>query len=355
MLPSRTIEDDPHMAFFPLELQVTVVEWVYRHSQSQSDIDYITLRACALVCRAWRPIAQRLLFRRVPRQMWHMDESRFYVSMLIDILRTRPHLAAHVRSIYLAPDPVDIALLELCPHVAGITVDIVEDNELSRMRSLAIPQDWTQHVQYFNVIDFTDGIASIWKMWPGLRAIDIGVFMSPDTLIRVPSGVTALCFPSQVMSWIDSPHDSLSALRDLELYEPKFPDLCASGLLPQLRTLVLHGPLPRTEVLEQLQQLESLVFNDLPVHDISLPRALRHVGYHYEPNSYYAAPSQKDVSFFVAALRVLDDIELVTVTRLNLLAKTQLALREACREMDVEFLTYETPLHFARPRCVDWI
>ncbi|KAI0038067.1 hypothetical protein FA95DRAFT_1298106 [Auriscalpium vulgare] len=341
------------MAIIPLELQVLVVEWVYRHSQHRIDIDYNTLLACALVCRAWRPIAQHFLFRRVPRQK-HVDESRPYISLLADILRACPHLAAHVRTIYLKldPDPFDVPLLELCPHVAGvISGHAVDAYFMFRIRELAISQD----IKYFSVIGVYEDVAGIWSMWPTLRAVDIVRFVSMEgPPVRLPSGVTSLSFPPAVMSRIFSTTHDLPALRDLELFGTEFPSdhLCASDLLPQLRTLVVHGPLPPAEVLEQLKQLESLVFNDLPVHNVSLPRTLRHVGYHC-PSA--PGPSTKDASFLVAALHGLDDIELVTVTRLNLLAKTQAVLREACRDMDVEFVTYQTSFHFSRPRCVDWI
>ncbi|KAI0043019.1 hypothetical protein FA95DRAFT_503791 [Auriscalpium vulgare] len=113
------------MVIIPLEIQLLAIEWVYRLSQ-HLETDYDTLLACALVCRTWRPIAQRLLFRRVPRQprsQKRFDGSPLGFKLLVDTLRACPHLAAHVRSIYLtldSPDAVDAALLEVCPHIAGV-------------------------------------------------------------------------------------------------------------------------------------------------------------------------------------------------------------------------------------------
>ncbi|KAI0042170.1 hypothetical protein FA95DRAFT_610528 [Auriscalpium vulgare] len=49
----------------PLDIHNTVMGSVYTILQ-HAGIDYPTLLACALVCRAWRGIAQSLLLRRVP-------------------------------------------------------------------------------------------------------------------------------------------------------------------------------------------------------------------------------------------------------------------------------------------------
>ncbi|KAI0043111.1 hypothetical protein FA95DRAFT_442187 [Auriscalpium vulgare] len=56
-----------------------------------------------------------------------------------------------------------------------------------------------------------------------------------------------------------------------------------------------------------------------------------------------------------SALRALNELELVTVTRSLLHAETQVPLMDACRELYLEFVTFETPAHFQRPRHVDWI
>ncbi|KAI0041762.1 hypothetical protein FA95DRAFT_653484 [Auriscalpium vulgare] len=69
-----------------------VIEWVYRSSQ-HAIIDYHTLLVCALVCRAWTPIAQRLLFRRIPEYYFPTSN----ITLLPRTLRASPHLASHVR------------------------------------------------------------------------------------------------------------------------------------------------------------------------------------------------------------------------------------------------------------------
>ncbi|KAI0043002.1 hypothetical protein FA95DRAFT_1609737 [Auriscalpium vulgare] len=345
------------MTIIPLELQIAAVEWVYRFSQHRINVDHDTLRACALVCKAWRPIAQRLLFRRVPR----IYDGIFNAAQppaatpLIDTLRAHPHLAAHVRFLYLTVSYLDPALLEVCPRIERIEMALRADYK-NRPHQLAIPQRVQSVALFGENEDLTDTL----KLWPGLAALEIADLFLPFThvpsVLRIPSGVQCLYIPPHVLTRIFATAHDLPVLRDLELKDPNWSDrkwpplLVASGLLPKLRTLVLTGPLPPARVLEQLEQLESLVFNELPVHDVSLPKTLRHVGYHCS-----LVPLTEDASFLLAALRALHELELVTVTRQELPVETLAAFVDACRELHVEFVTFETPSRFPRPYHVDWI
>ncbi|KAI0046748.1 hypothetical protein FA95DRAFT_1606640 [Auriscalpium vulgare] len=110
----------------PLDVNVLIIDWVFRLSQ-HAMIDYPTLHACALVCRAWTPSAQRLLFRRILSTSLHYRYCD--VQLLVRTLETRPHLAAHVRFIRVAwplhppvYGTICLRLLELCPHVQGISL-----------------------------------------------------------------------------------------------------------------------------------------------------------------------------------------------------------------------------------------
>ncbi|KAI0043696.1 hypothetical protein FA95DRAFT_1609143, partial [Auriscalpium vulgare] len=120
------------MATYPLEIHIAVIEWVYRSSQHAA-IDYPTLRACALVCRAWTFFAQRLLFRRVPvpkTKLMKLDS--IIMARFVGTLRTAPHLAAHVRSFIFelanshpGPGVSDDTMeaLALCTNIEGIVID----------------------------------------------------------------------------------------------------------------------------------------------------------------------------------------------------------------------------------------
>ncbi|KAI0041772.1 hypothetical protein FA95DRAFT_653525 [Auriscalpium vulgare] len=113
----------------PLDVQVIVIEWVYRSSQHQ-EIDYPTLRACALVCRSWTPVAQRLLFRRVPVpnvSAYFYRIPQITIDLILRTLCAAPYLAAHVRSVICnseGTDPNskanDFAILALSTRVDSI-------------------------------------------------------------------------------------------------------------------------------------------------------------------------------------------------------------------------------------------
>ncbi|KAI0045449.1 hypothetical protein FA95DRAFT_1680452 [Auriscalpium vulgare] len=114
----------------PLDVQVIVIEWVYRSSQHRA-IDYPTLCACALVCRSWTPIAQRLFLRRVPVPDPYIEVQRFpqiIIDFILRTLRAAPSLAAHIRSVICnlavafdsdAEDD-DVTVLALCTNTDSI-------------------------------------------------------------------------------------------------------------------------------------------------------------------------------------------------------------------------------------------
>ncbi|KAF9040988.1 hypothetical protein BDZ89DRAFT_1034925 [Hymenopellis radicata] len=70
-----------------------LVDLILRCLTSTSGSDDITLRNCALVCKAWTHSSQRVLFRRV-RVSGYTD-----MSGLLSCFRSSPHLAAFTRDI----------------------------------------------------------------------------------------------------------------------------------------------------------------------------------------------------------------------------------------------------------------
>ncbi|KAI0049109.1 hypothetical protein FA95DRAFT_1604641 [Auriscalpium vulgare] len=353
----------------PLDIQLAVIEWVYRSSQ-HSRIDYATLRACALVCRGWTRPAQRLLFRRVPckdinvPQLRHL--TRQVMTLLVHTLRTRPDLAAYVRSIQVSlwsplDNPADVdelALLELCTRVDGIFFKHQVGNDdypALEERLRAIPLRPT----FLEVFGAPSAISRIVNLWPSVRAIDCiemrgGATPTPPP--SAPASVQSLCVSVDNLGWIPAPENGVLALRGLELTHPRWPDtawaqpLIATGILPHLRTLTLWDTsFPPPEVLAALSRLESLALSHPPMQDVALPRSLRHVGYHG-----WKAVSEIEVAFMVAAFRALPDLQLVTLTR-----RAGVALRESlavmCNEYGAELVLYEGRECYRLPRHVDWI
>ncbi|KAI0039396.1 hypothetical protein FA95DRAFT_1028509 [Auriscalpium vulgare] len=143
-----------------------------------------------------------------------------------------------------------------------------------------------------------------------------------------------------------TPQSDMPALSDLEVRLPLDTDWCqrlsASGVLPQIRTLrITKGFIMPSEVVGQFGRLESLVFDYLPYWHITLPKTLRHIGYHSSKGSDTA----EQATFLWAVLPSLQGLQLVTCTRRSspsLLA----AFDVSCRNIHVEFATYETPSHF---------
>ncbi|KAI0041759.1 hypothetical protein FA95DRAFT_1565033, partial [Auriscalpium vulgare] len=344
------------MARLPLEVQILIIECVYRLSQAEA-VDYAALRACALVCRAWTPIAQRLLFRRVPSANLKTDNLDA-LPLLLRTLRTSPHLSAAVRSARLAMChaniTADVELLNLCPHIQNVWVeDLLEDYSMFPaletrlctipLRSVAL-RAWGE----------PSFVGLFLSAWPSIRALELdgqSILDPRDTLppISASGALQVLTLNEDDVPWALAQENNFTALRDLQLLDPAWYEdgwmeqLHRSDILRGIHTLRVEGVFPPQDVLERIGQLKSLVFELLPKEDFVLPQSLRHVGYHPWDAEVVVA------SHAVAALCALADLKLVTATRFAR-PKHLVALEEVCRDRGVEFETYRTPHHFPNPR-----
>ncbi|KAI0049925.1 hypothetical protein FA95DRAFT_1603935 [Auriscalpium vulgare] len=356
------------MASFPLEIQMLIIEFVYRSSQ-HAVVDYNTLRACALVCRVWTPPAQRLLFRRVLH-------SRHTVQLLLPTLRASPQLAALVHTVCFplsfdwgrtsANSADSVALLELSPDVVVFMCDVFGSAWSEVLECLCADP---LHPAILEIKGEAGLIARFAQLYPGLRAIDVhhitvhqitveDVGASPQ--VHMSNTVQSLAVHAYSLDWLFEPDKVLPALRELELRNPDWADtawcqrlrLRASNGLPQLRVLSIQGHFPPTEVLEQLPQLEVLVFDDFPVRAIALPRSLRHLAFHCHDHGH---EQEHGAGFLAGALSGLPELQIVTVIRRVPPPESHVLLEATCRDLGVEFATYETQEHFPRVRHVDWI
>ncbi|KAI0046737.1 hypothetical protein FA95DRAFT_1606632 [Auriscalpium vulgare] len=337
----------------PLDVHILIIEWVFRSSQHLLS-DNTTLRACALVCRAWTPTAQRLLFRRI--RSTSSDDRHCDIRLLVSILSTRPHLVAHVRCIQVPwpsypPDYGDICirLLELCHHVEGIKFFDWENRTRAlsaeaNARLAAIPLRPA-------VLDLTSVdqsvVGTILKICPGARVL----ILSIDYEHPLPPTVVALeIFADSVHGCFSHPQP-LPALRYLCLVSTWWPatHLLSTGILPQLQSLQVEGEFPPPEILEQLAQLRILVVNDLPIEPVTLPPSLRRLGYH----TWGPKPGVR-ADLAVDPLRALPELRLVTVTRF-VADHVRAALAQMCRDKCVDFASYATHYQFQQPQDVDWI
>ncbi|KAI0049924.1 hypothetical protein FA95DRAFT_1677109 [Auriscalpium vulgare] len=370
----------------PLDIPILVIEWVYRSSQ-HTFIDYGTLSACALVCKAWRHPAQRLLFRRVPRELPIFVQAfrNDTAPLLLSTLRANPALAAHVRTVHLnrsmrtykpreetlALLDTDVALLELCTHVVGVVFKFAVPDDVWSEALEARLRAATLRPEFLDVGGEHAFIDRMVQLWPGLRAVAIGtlsISYSALTLngdstpsippIHLPSGTRSLCLDARLADWLSAPQNALPELRELELHDPVWTNpLCqrlhASGVLQRLRVLSIYGGFPPQDVLDILVQLEVLVFKELPRRDVALPRSLRHLAFQGD----YDSPKQlQNVAFLVAALRGLPELQVVLAPRRTPWTESHMLLDAACQELGVVYATYETPKHVPLLlRHVDWI
>ncbi|KAI0049154.1 hypothetical protein FA95DRAFT_1557268 [Auriscalpium vulgare] len=283
------------MARLPLEAQIISIECVYRLSQAEA-VDYATLCACALVCRAWTPIAQRLLFRRVPSADQEHD-GREALPLLLRTLRTNPHLSAAARSIFFtlclanatSDISADVELLELCPHVENVMArDLLDGYTMYQALEARLHAIQLRSVALC-ICGEPDFVGLFLRAWPDICTLDLGGLYpseAPDALISASGALHALTLDTKDIPWALAQKNDLTALRDLQLlalrwHENRWIDqLQGSDLFHGIHTLRVEGLFPPRDVLERIARLESLVFDQLPEEDVVLPKSLRHVGYH---------------------------------------------------------------------------
>ncbi|KAI0045561.1 hypothetical protein FA95DRAFT_1607600 [Auriscalpium vulgare] len=347
----------------PLEVQFLIIESVRLLSQHAS-VDDTTLRACALVCRKWTRIAQRMLFRRLRPHTAALPR-------LLRTLRASPHLAEHVFSIILHIQPLpagrpptapsanrEFQLLKRCKYVRAISIDTSSSTGspeptrewwsntlLERMQALPLRPK-------FLSLSCSPAFAQrLARLWPSVRALEMHAQPNGNyTRVTAPNGLESLSLSTPL-----DPENDLSALRRLELelapahVHGVWHQLAQAGALPQLRVLVLADGLPPPDVLSQFAQLKSLVFGRQPLEPVALPPRLEHVGYHCRVTEPLA-----DAGCMFAALRALPDLQLFTVTG-RLPPATLVVLEDMCRDCGVDFSVYEDLDECPRLRHVDWI
>ncbi|KAI0061930.1 hypothetical protein BV25DRAFT_1826219 [Artomyces pyxidatus] len=171
----------------PFELHPGIIEWVYRshwhqglHRDYVARCAYATLSACSLVCKAWRPVAQCLLFRRIPRLLTAYQALRFIAS-----LRSNQRLGTHVRSLQILEltrtdwpkrTPLvniehAISILELCPQVLDICLLFsakFTSYDFFRIRSLDL------HPTRLQFLIMTPQFYEIASLWPTVRFMTCG-------------------------------------------------------------------------------------------------------------------------------------------------------------------------------------
>ncbi|KAI0041448.1 hypothetical protein FA95DRAFT_1611009 [Auriscalpium vulgare] len=327
----------------PLDVQILVIECVFRSSQ-HARIDYTTLHACALVCRAWTPTAQRLLFRRL--RCISLDDRQCNIQLVVDTLIIHPRLSAHVRYIQVswpsfppAYASVCLRLLELCPHVEGVSFLGWNNNNrgltielAARMRAIQL-----QPV-LLKLLGLTKSKAIV-DMFPGARLL---VFSAGHGAPLPPTVESLEIVAAHASDCLTLSHP-LPSLRHLCLVIPRWSDealrqhLVSASCLPQRQSLSIRGDIPPAEMLEQLVQLKTLIVGELPRKPVSFPSSLRHFGYH----AWVRAMKAVSMELAIDPLLALPELQLVTVTR-EFEPHVRAALEKMCRDKGLGFGTFET-------------
>ncbi|KAI0045556.1 hypothetical protein FA95DRAFT_116500 [Auriscalpium vulgare] len=337
------------------DVHVEIIEWVYRASQ-HANVDYQTLSACSLVCKAWAPPSQRLLFRRT----WIMEPgSTKRISQLFLSIRRNPLLGTYVRTlaiavaniflfpIHYADDGKVLTLFSLCPNITGLAI---YPNHIFNMSNLV--QNLSRldlRIKVLRIIGRFDSVGPLIDLWPDLTCLDI----IPDSHSTLSPPTPSKFTRAVAIRWNGRPTWVFpripDALREVEVCDAwvnpsgldRFMDTSA---LENITSLVLDGAVPSKSVLDRCPKLETLVFAVCPAVSTSLPVTLRHVGYHACTATRLITV---DVQHLVEALRALPILELVTATR-ALSKRTLAKLKRGCTLPGVEFATYGDARMFKR-------
>ncbi|KAI0063181.1 hypothetical protein BV25DRAFT_456984 [Artomyces pyxidatus] len=341
------------MSALPCDVNIDILEWVYRTSQAKK-MDYSTLCAASLVCRSWRPLAQRLLFRRV-RQRQGMPH------ILINILRRNRALGRHVRSLTVQSHAVDMAdLLECCPGTVELILEMPQitlsylSNAAPRLRALDLQ---------INVLDVRGAgdVGGLLEVWPSIRFLVLTDNYLPsrrrfrDPLCGIK--MSKSLFHNRLLDLLILP--GLSTLREIEIddsipHYPKAPvNAWFTRVAPLLTSFTSYFP-PANSLHEHFESLEKVVFCSLPDWSFWFPPHVRHVGYHAREGTEPARVEGRALARFVDALSALPSLRLVTVTRVSRKSIFSV-LEETCRTRGAEFIVYPDAASFPRPRNVDWI
>ncbi|KAI0048637.1 hypothetical protein FA95DRAFT_1026508 [Auriscalpium vulgare] len=297
-----------------LDVIFRIIEWVYDLS---SKVDYDTLRACCLVCTTWRPIAQRMLFRRLEE----IKTSR--ILCFLRSLQRNPRLRPYVRTLTLdiqksedtrgCPLSPSLAsdILAHCPNVTKILI-LSDDHDMS------IPYPEISRIQALDLnvvaLHYRDGpplnlLVQLLSIWPSVRSLSL------DNLWWRP-------IPP---SWRPSPLAAFACISS-----------CTFSALP--------GPV----ILSHFTALQEIFLQSLPRDPFTLPTSIWHIGFY---RCAIAIIRHRYLVHLLSAAESLPLLRLVSTTRESLHPEDIEYLAAACRTHGWDF---DSDSHYASMD-VDWI
>ncbi|KAI0038808.1 hypothetical protein FA95DRAFT_1613088 [Auriscalpium vulgare] len=413
---SGAIMTPPHL---PFDIHARIIQFVYITTQSH-DVDYRTLSACALICKDWVAPAQRLLFRRIPYQaVDHRWWRRDTITLLLRAITISPHLGPYVVSIPIilqsdrdneqVPRDTYYALL----RIAQVRLDITQHlraSTLSKLRSLGL-----RPAALVLDGDMIGDIPAVLAMWRSDKQKNARLLRENEELCRqlrnmwlLATTLGDLDFDSGAATngnggngnghgmsggnarrggsalkrrhnsgCVDEVHLTLQqpthfqAAYGAAAYEALQADTCRVLLLgtgrpepaPPAKEQELEvGSLGWWEDAPDARRigdsLRSLIIPRLPHRPITLPRTLRHFGYHVtNHNELDTFGVMERLGYLVSALAdesALPQLREVSVTRSA--SQEVVQAFEGLRESrGVEVLVYADRESYPRARYVDWI
>ncbi|OBZ68628.1 hypothetical protein A0H81_11471 [Grifola frondosa] len=285
----------PPTSPIPIEIVINILEAGYYTDNLESDDALLT--NCALVCKDWSYVAQKLLFRHVTLRTQTASYAR-----CIRPQSAVPSLSTFLRrAVTLCPNLYEVHLALYGEGAPG--QDIVGSPDASRMkrpapsfdeRTLALLRSGPRisALQFSNWSDNSSSLLQLLDVWPELMSLDVSGTppqLPNASLPPSPCALTELRTNFQVapsvefMQWLL--HNSANTLRVLDLAREPSPDMLeflASEYGAGLHSLALpacgtHDSAAAVRKCTQLRELKLESAWASPVLYKALPETLQHL------------------------------------------------------------------------------
>ncbi|KAI0040113.1 hypothetical protein FA95DRAFT_926137 [Auriscalpium vulgare] len=273
----------------PWEIDAAILEWIYRFSQSHV-VDYRTLASCALVCKSWTLIAQRLLYRRIPLVPTALRREQFTKS-----IEALPHLGTYVRALFTSSftNTELLAILPYFPHIRKLTfgpTQMFSATEAAQLRALGLSPTALHcsggHIPVYQLLD----------IWPSTKFLSLD-YIQCDAPSDIPApphleGISMMqLLPDQLANWLvdASVFGRSPDGRGLRQYETRVtrtpfnpgPMEEAVKRLGALSITSYTGPIPHGGLETIFTGLQECILIRLPTVPFRFPSTVCHAGYHW--------------------------------------------------------------------------
>ncbi|KAI0063809.1 hypothetical protein BV25DRAFT_1914881 [Artomyces pyxidatus] len=364
-MPDRESQATRSTPSLPFDLAIIILESVYNYSRFTEH--YPTIAACALVCKSWTHVAQRILFRFFNRR-WHPSHWR---EVFLSSVTKNPLLGTYVRSmsgLFISGNPnlhysyhivfsQFLSALACCPQLVelGVAIDLafIPSDTLASLAALPLR---LSHLA-FNGRDY-GVLYQLLHVWPSIRFLHIaGGLPRPPPNDRPPFCLESLSHELEVdddiLRWLLPPPQATPNRPFLTLdishdsnrqHAHWYTDDVFVAYAPHIRSLTVGYELPE---IESLTTLERLVLHREPPAPFTLPITVRHLG--IDPLS--RVDGALPLLHIMAALQAHPRLSVVSVNR-DVSRNNLHSLKEICGREGinlVEDVTHDVPSYRVFP------